>query len=172
MNEPRGRKRLQLIHDIARGEVKAMTLCREHGLSMKEFNAFKRKYQRDIATVKADLEAEFAGLWISRKRDRLAETQDVAERAQEQLTAYTRIVDLLDEAIADPANASDEILAVAKSLMGSRDNLRSPASDLMKVMLKALRQAAEEMGDLKTDTNLTISTLRSEIVGIDPSDLT
>ncbi len=168
----RGRKKLNLIHEIAQDETKPRELASRYGLTQAELRAFKRDNAYEVALVRVDHENEFAGLWITKKRDRLAETQDVVERAQTQLAAWDELVEQLQDALRDPDNAPPSFVHAAMALRGGRGDVRSPAPELMKVVLKALRQAAEEMGDLKQDMNLNVTGVRHEIVGIENKDLT
>ncbi len=171
MRELRGRKKLQLIHELARGEEKIGVLARRHKMSIPEIRAFKRANAYDITLVRTDIENEFAGMWITKKRDRLAETQEVVERANAQLEAWDELVETLRDALDNPGDFDPKVYTAAKALLGGRGDVRSPAPELMKVVLKALRQGAEEMGDLKQDINMNLSNVRSEIVGINTDDL-
>jgi hypothetical protein len=169
--QPRGQKRIRLIHHIAQGEMKPGQLCTMYDLSMKALRDFTKDNEYEIGLVRQDNENEFAGMWITSKRNRLAETEEVVNRANTQLEAWDELIAQIEDAIRDPENAHPRWVMAARALMGGRGDVRSPAPELMKVVLKALRQGAEELGDLKQDVSLHATHLNYTIEGVDPKDM-
>lgn len=181
MAEPRGHKRITLVHDIARGEKSSAALMREYGMTRTDMKNFLAKYNYDIQLVQADLESEYAGLWITNKRNRLAEVEEVVNSANAELELWRELVAATQAAIDNHDKAAmEEALKkamksnqIAKALMGGRgQDMRTPAPELMKIILSGLKQAAEEMGDLHAKVDLNVAGVRHEIVGIDAKDLT
>lgn len=79
----RGRFKLALIRDLAMGEWDHASLARIHGITPRDVAAFQDMYASEIAEVSAALSGtisiDTAGLWITRKQQRLAEYQQAIE---------------------------------------------------------------------------------------------
>lgn len=71
----RGHVRYKLIHELARGEKTLTKLAEEYGVVHSAIIQFRDRHQTRVNEVKADIENEFAGLWIAEKRARIAEYQ-------------------------------------------------------------------------------------------------
>lgn len=75
----RGRLRLELIRDLAMGEWTHASLAQRLGVDTQDIQDFAEKYAQDIAEVSqamaGQLAIEAAGLWISKKQNRIAELQ-------------------------------------------------------------------------------------------------
>lgn len=147
----RGHIKHKLIHELARDEKTQRVLAREYGVAQSAISQFKTRYATEIAEVRADLENEFAGLWIAQKMRRLAEYQADAEE----------IGDARVQAIVGQ-DAEGEPIAVEKV-----------DTALVRAKHAALRAVAEEMGQIPAKVNITVEpvTVRYEVVGVDPEDL-
>lgn len=80
----RGRLRLDLIRKLAMGEWSNASIAKQMGVDPGDINDFAEFYAQDIAEVRqalaGQLAIEAAGLWISKKQNRIAELQaDVDE---------------------------------------------------------------------------------------------
>lgn len=124
----RGRHKLRLIRLLAVGEMTQDELAEEFGVTQPAIAQFKKRNRDEIEHVKANLEDEFAGLWIARKKDRVAELEDVAERFK-----------------ADDPKAAN-------------------------IRLRALKQAAEELGQLKVSIEVS-GGVDYTVEGVDPKEL-
>jgi hypothetical protein len=75
----RGRVRLGLIRDLAMGEWDYSSLARQTGFSARDIEAFAEEHAEEIAEVSqalsGQLPMETAGLWLTKKQNRLAEYQ-------------------------------------------------------------------------------------------------
>lgn len=75
----RGRTRLELVRDLAMGEWSPASLAKRLGVDTADVEEFADKYATDIAEVRqalaGQLAIEAAGLWISKKQNRIAELQ-------------------------------------------------------------------------------------------------
>jgi len=75
----RGRLRLELIRDLAMGEWSTASIAKRLGVDHKDITDFAEKYANDIAEVRSalagQLAVEAAGLWITKKQNRIAELQ-------------------------------------------------------------------------------------------------
>lgn len=75
----RGRLRLELIRQLAMGEWSNASIAKQMGVDASDINAFAEFYAKDIAEVvqslAGQLAIETAGLWISKKQNRIAELQ-------------------------------------------------------------------------------------------------
>lgn len=118
----RGHERRQLIIDLAMGESTYREIAARIGFSLKDVQAFAGEHEREIAECQqmlmGKLAEEVAGLWISRKANRLAEYQDQAEEIR------TTLADLYDN-----------------GKYWSRDH-----KDMLRTYLDLFRQVAEELG--------------------------
>lgn len=90
----RGRTRLALIRDIAMGEWSYAEIARQLGLTVKDVSLFAEEHQEQITEVRAalagELAIETAGLWISKKQNRIAELQAEYEDIDEALDSFGR----------------------------------------------------------------------------------
>lgn len=75
--------RRRLIHELARGERTQVALAEAYGVVQSAISAFQSRHLTEIQEVRADLENEFAGLWIASKRERIAVYQEDAEKLAE-----------------------------------------------------------------------------------------
>lgn len=62
---------LELCRDLARGERTQASLAAEHGVSGAAISKFRKRNERRIAEIAANLDDEFAGIWIADKTKRL-----------------------------------------------------------------------------------------------------
>jgi len=69
----RGHVRWKLIHELARGEKTRTALAKEYGVTQSAITQFADRHRTRIDEVRADIENEFAGLWIADKRRRIEE---------------------------------------------------------------------------------------------------
>jgi hypothetical protein len=76
----RGWAKRQLIHELARMEKTQIVLAREYGVTQGAVSQFQTRHQAEIDAVKLDIENEFAGLWVAKKVNRLAELESDIER--------------------------------------------------------------------------------------------
>jgi hypothetical protein len=87
----RGRRRLALIRDLALGEWTPDHIAEQIGLPADDVRAFAREHEKEIDEVRAALAGhlaiETAGLWITKKQNRIAEYQAEAEEIDEFLAA-------------------------------------------------------------------------------------
>jgi hypothetical protein len=98
----RGWVKHKLIHEIARDEKSTSQLAEEYGVTPSAISQFKTRHRTQIDEVKADIENEFAGLWIAQKKARLAEYQHDADRISESDDPqYMRIKAQLMKAVAE-----------------------------------------------------------------------
>lgn len=70
----------RLVRELAIGEKTGVQLAEEYGVSTTSISAFKKRHAFDINEVRNNLADEFAGLWVQRKKDRIAEYQQAAEK--------------------------------------------------------------------------------------------
>lgn len=121
-----GHQRLSLIRDIAMGEWDNKTIAERIGVEVSDVVIFASDFERDISEVRqalaGHLAIETAGLWISKKQNRLAELQ--------------RDVDDINEVI---AGMRDPALPYADRL-GSRKH-----TILLRAKIAVLTAAANEL---------------------------
>jgi predicted transcriptional regulator len=76
----RGHLARQLCRDLAVGNVSQSQLAEKYGVGPSAISYHAKKNAEEIAAIKADIENEFAGMWIAQKQSRVAEYQSDAER--------------------------------------------------------------------------------------------
>jgi hypothetical protein len=87
----RGHRRLSLIRDLAMGELSSAEIARAMGLDTRDIENFRETFRIEISEVRAALAGrlaiETAGLWISKKQNRVAELQADVDEINAQLQA-------------------------------------------------------------------------------------
>jgi transposase-like protein len=76
----RGWAKRQLIQEMARMEKTQTQLAREYGVVQSSISEFGTRHAVEIEAAKVDIESEFAGLWVAKKVNRLAELESDIER--------------------------------------------------------------------------------------------
>jgi hypothetical protein len=120
--ELRGRKRLALIRDLATAEWSDGSLASMYDMTAADIAIFRYTYAEEIAEVSnalsGTLDISTAGMWLSKKQQRLAE--------------YQQAIEDIDETIAQLR---------ASGVTWSRAH-----RDLFRARLDLYRQAADELG--------------------------
>lgn len=84
--QPHGIPRWQ-IHEVCRelatGDMTQAAIGRKYGVTRQAINDFARRHARVIDEIRADLDDDFAGLWIADKRNRISALQREYELACE-----------------------------------------------------------------------------------------
>lgn len=118
----RGYERLQLIRDLAMGELSPKELARNYGVQDIDIRYFAEDFREEINEVRLALQGtlsiETAGLWITKKQNRLAEYQQEAE----------------------------EIRSFLQALRDKGFHWSRAHRDLLRSYLEILRATAEELG--------------------------
>ena len=76
-------ERRQLCRELAAGELTRAQLARKYGINRSGITRFAQRHAREIDDIKANLDDEFAGLWIASKAARIAAYQADAERSED-----------------------------------------------------------------------------------------
>lgn len=80
----RGHIALQLIRELAIGTLTQDELADKYEVTQPAISLFNKRNAEAIAQVKANLDDEFAGMWIAQKQNRVKVYQDDVERIAEQ----------------------------------------------------------------------------------------
>lgn len=91
----RGRTALALMRDLALSDTPVVELAERYGFAPESISRFKTRNAEAIAEIKADEQSEIAGLWIARKRERIAAYQEQVERIDDFLTDGAPTADLM-----------------------------------------------------------------------------
>ena len=75
--------RRQFCRELAAGEVTRAALARKYGISRAAVTQFAKRHRAEIDAIKAQLDDQFAGLWIARKENRLAQYQADYEASEQ-----------------------------------------------------------------------------------------
>ena len=144
----RGHVRYRLIRELASQEKTQRQLAREFGCHPSAITQFKQRHAAEIAQVRADLDNEFAGLWVTRKAERLAEYMADIER-------------IGDGTVEVELEGGPEGATITASKVDAA---------LIRAKQAALRAVAEEMGQIPSKVNISVEpvTLRYEVAGVDP----
>lgn len=124
-----GYRKLQLIRLLASGTKTQDELAEQFDVTQGAIAQFKKRNLAAIEDVKANLEDEFAGLWIAHKKHRIAELENIVEKMR---------------AATDAKSAN--------------------------IHLRALKQAAEELGQLKVNIEIG-GHIEYSVEGVDPDEL-
>lgn len=76
----RGWVKHRLVRDMAIGEKSQRVLAEQYGVSQTSISAFKKRHNLEIEEVRNNMADEYAGLWVARKMERIAEYQQAAEK--------------------------------------------------------------------------------------------
>ncbi len=83
----RGWRKGALIRELAEGERTMRDLAAQYGVSVSSIHEFKERHEEEILFVRANLEDEFAGIWVAKKSNRLREYEADLEAIEELLTS-------------------------------------------------------------------------------------
>ena len=73
----------QLCRELATGDRTRSQLARHYGVSPARITGFAKEHAREIDAIRADLDNQFAGLWIASKEHRIAAYQADFETSAE-----------------------------------------------------------------------------------------
>ncbi len=147
-----GLKRAPLIRALALSGRSQVELAEEYGVTEQAISAFQQRNRAEIDALKADAANEFAGVLIAQKINRVVALEEILEKALQP----TPKIDNKGFQVVDPETGN---------FIYEVDG---------RTALAALKQAAEEMGQLVQRTQVagdlnTTTTYRIE--GVDPADL-
>ena len=117
----------QLCRELAEGTVTKAALGRKYGITGQAIAQFAKRYAREIDDIKAQLDDEFAGLWIARKEARMAQYQEDYEASQthdksnhfEWIRVRTQILHQVAEELGQmPPRAEVTVLPVQHVIIG------------------------------------------------------
>lgn len=83
----RGRSRIMLMRDLALGAEPQRDLAFKYGVTPMAVSAFADRFGAEITEIRADLESEWAGIWIADRRLRIVEIQQLVEDMNDQIAA-------------------------------------------------------------------------------------
>ncbi len=147
-----GLRRAPLIRALALSGRTQTDLAEEYGVTQQSISEFAQRNRAEIDALKADAANEFAGVLIAQKINRVVALEEILEAALEpKPKTDNKGFQVVDPDTGDPVYEVDGRTALA-----------------------ALKQAAEEMGQLVQRTQVagdlnTTTTYRIE--GVDPADL-
>ncbi len=91
----RGRARLALIRDLAMGEWSHRELAQQMGVTQTEVATFAAMHAMEVSEVRSalagELAIETAGLWVSKRQNRVAELQSDIESLEEDIAAARNV---------------------------------------------------------------------------------
>lgn len=147
----RGRARLALLKDLALNEWSDAAIAQSVGVPTEIITDFRLTYENEISEVRAALAGrlavESAGLWISKKQNRLAELQQDFEDIDiviDQMRENTQRFNL--SLIDGTDNWKDGDAFDVNMLLGSRRH-----QNLLRSKLAILKSAADELAPSKRD---------------------
>lgn len=140
-----GHIRFQLQRDIAEGKLSPKELREKYGASAAGIRSFELRHKATIEAMRADIDNEFAGLWIAEKRQRVAAYERNAALIAAEIEA------LADGRVtvhgeSDGDGSTDE----AEDGAASVDDVSGAIGRLTRAYDRALRSVAEELGQLPT----------------------
>ena len=151
-----GRVGRSLARDLALGELNQTALAEKYDVSPAAITQFKQRNAETIAAIAAHADDEYAGMWITRKVARLAELERIFDKA---MTPTPKI-------------------SPKGSTVSHYDPETGESHTIMEIdgraAMQALKQAAEELGQLATRVQLAGGLdVRTNytVEGVDPKDL-
>lgn len=150
----RGHVKLTVMRMAAEGRP-TREIAARFGASVGAVNEFKRDFKAEIAEIAADLENEFAGLWIADKRARLAEYQRNVAVCDEMMQ---RELDKGPGEEIERTNRDGELECV---IIGATDP--DVVAKMTKARDRALRQVAEELGQLPSRVRINVTGEKAEM---------
>ncbi len=136
----RAQTRIPLILDLATG-MSQYEAADKYAVHQSSISRFADRWAAEVRAQEDALEDQFAALWIAHKRIRIGVYQDDADAIDAHLAEMAGV---------DPSLGLD--------------------AALLRVKHAALRAVAEELGQLKTVIDATVS-VRYEVVGVDVANL-
>lgn len=76
----RGHVGLRVKRQLAEGKLTHQEIAEELELDRSTISFFAKKHRAEIEEIRADIENEFAGLWVAKKAARIAEYTEVIEK--------------------------------------------------------------------------------------------
>lgn len=151
-----GRIGRALARDLALGELNQSALAEKYGVVPSSITEFKQRRAEEIAAIAAHADDEYAGMWIAKKVERLAELERIFDKA---MTPTPKI---------SPKGTT----------VSHYDPETGESHTIMEIdgraAMQALKQAAEELGQLATRVQLAGGLdVRTNytVEGVDPKDL-
>lgn len=146
-----GRVGRALARELALTDTSQTALAEKYGVVQSSIAEFKQRRAEEIAAIAADADNEYAGMWIAQKQARLAELSRIFDTAMAPTPKITN----------KGALARAEDGTVINEIDG-------------RAAMQALKQAAEELGQLATRVNiaggLDVRT-NYTVEGVSPEDL-
>jgi len=151
-----GLKRLQVMRELAAGGQSQEAIAAKHGVTQGAVSQFAKKYAVEIQEIRENMADEFAGLWITKKHNRLAMYEEIAAQALKPTPKVTPAGKVVRDV--DPITGNVETVMEIDGRLAAQ----------------VAKQAAEEMGQLPTRLQVsgemnTTTTYRVE--GVAPEDL-
>lgn len=151
-----GLKRMEVMRALALGEESQSQIAERYGVSQPAIAQFKARYAVEIQEIRENMADQFAGLWITKKHNRLAMYEEIAAQALKPTPKVTPAGKVVRDV--------DPITGNAETVMEIDGRLAAQVA----------KQAAEEMGQLPTRLQVsgemnTTTTYRVE--GVAPEDL-
>lgn len=176
----RGWKLHRVLQDLAVGTKTQLQIADEWGVTQQAISAIAKREAHRVERYRASAEDKFAGLWIADKEARVAELQDDADEAKA-VAALLSSQLLGNSPTVGSAGPTSPVSSgtVAPSVpSGASPTMPvDPASvgaltALMRVRANALRQAADEMGQIPAKVQITVSPVSVDYTlnGVSPED--
>ena len=148
-----GRIGRQLARELALGNLSQSALAEKYGVVPSSITEFKQRRAEEIAAIAAHADDEYAGMWITKKMARLAELEKIYDTA---MTPTPKVAGKDADQVRDPETGQAVYEIDGRAAM------------------QALKQAAEELGQLATRVNiaggLDVRT-NYTVEGVSPEDL-
>lgn len=142
-----------MARDLAMTVAPQSVLAEKYGVSEAAISQFKARKAEEIAEIAAAADDEYAGMWIAKKVARLAELENIFDQA---MTPTPKVFGKDADQVCDPVTGEPVYEVDGRAAM------------------QALKQAAEELGQLATRVQLNGGIeVRTNytIEGVSPDDL-
>lgn len=158
-DSPLGRRRNHAlaVRLLAEAQLTQVQIAQQLGVAQSSISEFAARHADEIQRLRDNALAQLSVLWIADQQARLTELQQLVEDLQE-----------LAERPAPPAfnQRGDMLIGPDGPVLDHTLQL-----NCIREIRQTLRNAAEELGQLRPKTDLDGATLRVEIVGVDLDQL-
>jgi len=87
----RGHRLARLLRELAEADKPQSALARKYGVSQPRISQINTEHRERIEAIRADIDNEFAGLWIADKSNRLEYYQADLESINEKLAEFAEL---------------------------------------------------------------------------------
>lgn len=121
----RGHKLQQALRLLAQGDMSHEKIAERFGVTRRRISQINAEHRERVEEIRADIENEFAGLWVADKKNRVAEYQEDLDAINEKLATFKN----LNEDAQSWIRLRDKLMRAVSEELGQIPNKMSVKSD-------------------------------------------